>query len=66
MFTSHCMEGGASGVPDTTVEPSGGVLGLIQRNTEEGRMNPSEMGTKAALLLLYPAAQDLWLGSCYI
>ena len=54
-------------MPDNTVEPSGGVVGLIQQNTDEGRClleNPSEMLTKAALLLLlYPAAQVLWLGS---
>ena len=60
------MEGG-SGTPDTTIEPSGGVVGLIQRNTDEGRClleNPSEMLTKSALLMmLYPAAQVLWLGS---
>ena len=59
---------GGSGMPDTTVEPSGGAVGLIQRNTDGGRClleNPSKMPTKAALLLLllYPAAQVLWLGS---
>ena len=52
--------------PDITVEPSVGVVGLIQRNTDEGRClleNLSEMLTKAALLLLfYPAVQVLWLG----
>ena len=52
--------------PDITVEPSGGVVGLIQRNTDEGRClleNLSEMLTKAALLLLlYPATQVLCLG----
>src|SRR4029434_10787031 len=60
------MEGGGSRMPDTTVEPSGGVVGLIQRNTDDGRClleNPSEMLTKAALLVLYPAAQVLWLDS---
>ena len=31
------MEGGGSGTPDTTVEHSGGVVGLIQRNTDDGR-----------------------------
>ena len=44
-----------SGTPDTTVEPSGCVIGLIQQNTDEGRCpldNPSVMLTKAALLLL--------------
>ena len=61
------MEGGGSWMPDNTVEPSGGVVGLIQLNNDEGRCclgHPSEMLTKAALLLLlYPAAQVLWLGS---
>lgn len=44
-------------------------MGLIQLNIDRGRClleNPSEMLTKAALLLLllfYPAAQVLWLGS---
>ena len=58
-----------SGMPDTTVEPSGGVMGLIQWNTNEGRClleNPSEMLMKAALLVLYPAAQVLWLGSHFV
>ena len=45
------MQGGGSGTPDTTVEPSGGAMGLIQQNTDEGK--PSEMLTKAALLLFY-------------
>ena len=46
------MEGGGSGMP---VEPSEGVVGLIQQNTDEGRClleNPSEMLTKVALLML--------------
>ena len=53
-------------MPHTTVDSSGGVVGLIQWNTDEGRClleNPSEMLTKAALLVLYPAAQVLWLDS---
>ena len=29
--------GGGSGMPDTTVEASGGVIGPIKRNTDEGR-----------------------------
>ena len=59
-------------MPDTTVELSGVVMGLIQQNTDKGMCllgNPSEMLMKVAvllLLLLNPAAQDLWLGSCYI
>ena len=60
-------EWGVSGMPDTTVEPSGGVMRLIHRKTDEGRClleNPSEMLMKAALLmLLCPAAQVLWFGS---
>ena len=39
----------------TTVEPPGGVVGLIQQSTYEGRCpldNPCEMLTKASLLLL--------------
>ena len=47
------IEGGGSGTPDTTVEPSGGVMGLIQ-NTYEGRCpldNPSEIVMKALVLL---------------
>ena len=58
------MEWGGSTTQDTTVEPSGGVVGLIQRNTDEGRClfeNPSEMLTKAALMC--PSAQVVWLGS---
>src|SRR4029434_815768 len=31
------MEGVSSGMPDTTVEPSGGGVGLIQPKTDEGR-----------------------------
>ena len=58
------MEGGGSGTPDTTVEPSEGVMGQIQQNTDEGRClleNPSEILTNAALLIMmYPAAQVLW------
>src|SRR4029434_1763224 len=57
-------------MPDTTVESSGGVMGLIQLNIDKGRClfeNPGEMLTKAALLLLllllYPATQVLWLAS---
>ena len=49
------MKGGWSGTPDTTVDPSGGAVGLIQQNTIEGSRpldNPSEMLTKALLLLL--------------
>ena len=40
---------------DNIIEPSGGVVGLIQRNTNEGRCpleNPSEMLKQASLLLL--------------
>ena len=66
------MEGGGSGMPDTVVERPGRVVGLIQLNTDEGKClleNPSESLTKAALLLLlllYPAAQVLWLGSHFV
>ena len=63
------MKGGSSGTSDI-VGPSGGVVGLIQRNTDEGRCpleNPSEMLMREALLLLlYPAAQVLWLGSLVV
>ena len=51
----HEYGGGGPGTPDTTVEPSGGVMGLIQQNTDEGRClldNPSEILTEASLLLL--------------
>src|SRR4029434_2803886 len=59
------MEGDGSGIPGSTIEPSRGVVGLIQLNIDEGRYqleNPSAMLTTAALLLLlllllYPAAQ---------
>ena len=51
----------------TTVEPSGGVVDLIKQNTDERRWlleNPSEMLTKASLLMLwYPVAQVVWLDS---
>ena len=61
------MEGGGSGTPGTTVEPSGGAVGLIQQNTDEGRClleNPNVLLTKAALFdESYPAAQVLWLGT---
>ena len=46
--------GGSSGTPDSTVEPPGGVVGLIQRNTDKERWlldNHSEMLTNASLLL---------------
>src|SRR4029434_5024211 len=46
------MEGDGSGIPDSTIEPSRGVVGLIQQNTDEGRClleNPSEILMKAAL-----------------
>ena len=46
---------GGSGMPDTTIVPSGGVMGLIQQNTEEGRClleNPSEMLTKAFFVVV--------------
>lgn len=49
------MEGAGSGTSDPTVEPLGGVVCLIHGNTEEGRCQlekPSEMLTKASLLLL--------------
>ena len=49
------MKGCGSGSPDTTVEPSGGVVGLIQQITDEGRClleNSSELLKRAALLLL--------------
>ena len=50
------MEGdGGSGMPDTIVELSGSVVGLIHQNTDERRClleNPSEMLTKVALLML--------------
>ena len=55
ILTHYEYEVGGSGMPDTTVEPSGGTVGLIQRNTDEGRClleNPSEMLTKVALLML--------------
>lgn len=41
-------------MPGTTVGPSGDVVGLIQRNTDEERClleNPTEMLTKAILLI---------------
>src|SRR4029434_8704525 len=61
------MEGEGSGKPHTTVEPSGGVMGLIQQNTDVGRClleNPSGMLTlTTVLLLLHPAAQVVWLGN---
>ena len=62
------MEGGGSGPPDTKVELSGGVVDLIQRNTDEGSSeNLSAMLTKPALLLLfYPAAQVLWFSYCCV
>ena len=63
LLTHHEYGGTGSGMQDTTVEPSGGVSGLIQRNTDEGtclHKNPSEMLTKAAMLfLLYPAVGQL-------
>ena len=49
------MEQVGSGAPHTTVEPSGGVVGLIPLDTDEGRCpldNPCEMLMKASLLLL--------------
>src|SRR4029434_10951065 len=49
------MEGGGSWMPDNTVEPSGGVVGLIQLNTDEGRClleNPSEMLTKGSFVVV--------------
>ena len=49
------MEGGGSGMPDTTVEPFGGVVGLIQQTTGDRSCpleNASEILTKASLLLL--------------
>ena len=55
ILTHHEYVVGGSGMPDTTVEPSGGTVGLIQQNTDEGRClleNPSEMLTKVALLML--------------
>ena len=67
-LTNHKYEGGGSWMPHTTVDSSGGGVGLIQQNTDEERClheNPSEMLTKAALLLLYPAAQVLWL-DCHV
>ena len=70
MCSNPSMEGGWSGTPDTTVKPSGGVVGLIQRNTDEGRClleNPSENAHEGSFiciyLLLYPAAQVLRLDS---
>ena len=42
-------------MPDITVEPPGGVVGLIQQSTYEGRCsldNPCEMLTKASFLLV--------------
>ena len=60
------MEGDGSGAPASNVEPSGEVMGLIQRNTDEKHLleNPSETLPKATLMMmLYPAAQVLWLGS---
>ena len=48
------MDRVVTGKPDSTVEPSGGVVGPNQRNTDKGRcplVNPSEMLTNASLLL---------------
>ena len=53
------VEGRGSGMQDTTVEPSGGVVGLIQQSTDEGRCLLGNLLTKAALLLMYSAVQDL-------
>ena len=50
------MEGGGSWMPDNTVEPSGCVAGLFQRNTDEGGClleDPSERLTKAAVSLWF-------------
>ena len=55
VVTNHEHGGGGSGMPDTIVELSGSVVGLIHQNTDERRClleNPSEMLTKATLLLL--------------
>ena len=49
---THCEYGGSgSGTPDTTVEPSGAVVGLYHQKMKEGD-SPSEMFAKAFLLLL--------------
>ena len=43
------------GLADTTVEPSGGVVGLMQQNTDEGQCpldNSSEMLMKTSLVLV--------------
>ena len=45
------------------------VVGLIQRNTDKGRCtldNPSEMLTKAYLLLLMLSIVQYWCNGCVI
>ena len=59
LLTHHEYGGTGSGMQDTTVEPSGGVVGLIQQSTDEGRCLLGNLLTKAALLLMYSAVQDL-------
>ena len=34
------MEGGGLGTPDTTVEPSGSVVGLMEQNSDKGKCPP--------------------------
>lgn len=47
------LEGGGSGTPDFTVEPSGGVVGLIRRNTDEGRCLPDDPCEELAMWLVF-------------
>ena len=50
-LTHSVGEGEGSMPSNTAVEPSAGVVGIIQQNTEEGGCpvdNPSEMLTKAS------------------
>ena len=54
ILTHHENVVGGSGMPDTTVEPSGGGVGLIQPKTDEGRC-----------LLGNPNAHAFFVASCY-
>ena len=52
---------------DITVEPSVGVVGRIQPNTDEGRcllVNPSEILTKESFLLLLLSIVKYWDDGC--
>lgn len=55
------LEGGGSGTPDSTDEPSGGVGGSIHRNTNEGRClpdDPSEELARCCVCLCYVVLKD--------